>query len=207
MTSNDPNNPNTGTGAILRALGGLMAALGGDNRGVDDGAQPTTPPVYESQRDGSRGTGTPPRPQPQRFEAARPAPAPGAFVPSPATSTEVEMLLSDARRRAESILQESMERANDLLARDRQNANMATRTEVDSLRRSMDELLQGLRDVQSRVGRIESILGNGRAPIAPPAAATPIAPPPTAATPIAPPAPVAPPASVAPPPAPPRPRR
>ncbi len=189
MTS-DPQNPQ-GTGAILRALGSLMAALGSDAGRAPAASDQQYEYVYEPQREALRN---PPATSPAtpRRPLAPTGPAASTAV-SGGRSAEVESLLSDARQRAERILQESMERANELISRDRQLTTGSSSTaEVDALRRSVDDLVLAMRDVQSRVGRIESILGDGRStsptPPAPPAAAAPTTPPPPARPTYAPPA-------------------
>ena len=116
------------------------------------------------------------------------------------------MLLTDARQRAERILQDSMERATDLLNRDRATpAGAASAIEVETIRRSVDELVVGMRDVQSRLARIESIISSQRtsAPMAP-AQPAPPSPPPAPPMQSAPPAPPAAPAAPSTPPVPPQ---
>lgn len=87
---------------------------------------------------------------------------------------EAELLLSEARDRAEQILQDSMQRANDLLARERipaaPGAESAPPADLEPIRRSVDELTRGMRDVLVRLDRIEAMLvSQPAAPAAPPA--------------------------------------
>lgn len=129
----------TGTGAILRALGSLMAALGGEDtsivgRALASRREAAYPPAYV----------TPEAPS-------------MAYDPGRTTSTAVAVLLGEARERAERILQDATQRANQLLARER--ATPAGETS-EPIRRSVDELLLNMRDVQARLARIEAILAN-----------------------------------------------
>jgi hypothetical protein len=161
-----------GTGAILRALGSLMAALGGD--------APARPSQIEYAAEPERSQAPPARPQSPRMEAPR-VEAPRTEVsrsasPIPGASSDVEMLLSDARVRAERILQDSMDRAAELLSRERSSPPSVSGAEIETLRRSLEDLQIGMRDVHSRLGRIESILGTPRA-------GTPAPPPPASMTP------------------------
>lgn len=159
----DPSNQagGNGSGAILRALGSLIAALGADGDRAAAG-------------EALRGAAPPPR-----FPA--PSPAPSQSAPAQprggAPRVEAEMLLADARQRAERILQDSMERATDLLNRERPTvAGAASAVEVETIRRSVDELVLGMRDVQTRLARIESIISRAGAPVSPPPGAPSVAP-------------------------------
>ncbi|MGE3855320.1 MAG: hypothetical protein AB7G21_00030 [Dehalococcoidia bacterium] len=194
MTLDPSNQGGNGSGAILRALGSLIAALGADGDRAEAGeairaaAQPPRAPA--------------PSPAPPPAQPAPAQSAPRASTSSPGSRTvEAEMLLADARQRAERIMQDSMERATELLNRERSApAGAASAIEVETIRRSVDELVVGMRDVQARLARIESIISSQRVS-APAAPATPAAPPVQSAPPPAPPAAAEPP----PPPAPPRP--
>ena len=189
MTLEFESPANNGTGAILRALASLMAALGND----DDGARPAMrdyapayPPVQAPRQSAPRSE----QPREPRLDPSRPTSR------GRAASTEAELLLDDARQRAERILQESMERANDLLARERPTSSggsgqpLGTSEDVESLQRSVDELLLGMRDVQARLARLESMIATATS--APMAAPPSVAPAPTPMTPTSPATPTAP---------------
>ena len=169
----DPEIPaGNGAGAILRALGSLMAALGGEEPHAAGATARVQAPRYAP---------APHEPSPYQAPAypapAYPAPpydappyqAPGVGAARPAGSraggaaAEAELVLSEARERADRILRESMERANLLLARERSAAGGEN---GEPLRRAIDELLRGMRDMQARLAHIESILV--ARPVAPP---------------------------------------
>lgn len=155
----------------------------------------TTPPPSYPQPQGY--------PRPQARPAARTSQAPG---PRPRPSREpepndlldeVEFVLQDARERAQQIIDESMERARELIQRERAvTAPVAgiDPSDFDDLRRSLRGLVTEVRDIQQRLARIEELLREQqrhREPHAP-AAATPTSPPATAPAPTTAPAPVAP---------------
>lgn len=123
-----------GTAALLRALGSLMATLGGEEAGP-------APPAL--------GWAATPRPRPL------PEPEPVHAPPAPAVmSDQATLLLADARQRAQRLLDESMERAAELLAR----RGPAQAEGDEGLRRSVDELVVGMRDVVRRLDHIEALL-------------------------------------------------
>jgi len=186
----------SGTGAILRALGTLMAALGGEE--IPPGARPAAPvsryapPQYAEPRypearheapypEYSDTQYTPPSFEAPQYRAPEDEPPRAAPRGEGGAAFEAQLLLTEARERAERILQESMQRAQDLITRERAAAPGAPAAvpgseEIAPLRRSVDDLLLSMRDVQARLGRIESILNATRTgeatPPAPPARST-----------------------------------
>ena len=127
------------TGAILRALGSLIAALG----------------------DGTTTAGSRP------VEAATLRAAAGELdrverepMTADAPVEDAALLLADARERAQRLLDDSMERARELLARGRVAGSGGGMTEdaAEPLRRSVQELIHTVHDVQERLDRIEALL-------------------------------------------------
>ena len=93
--------------------------------------------------------------------------------------SDVDAIMTDARERAERVIDESMARARELISRERgapSSYGTVSGESIEPIRRSVDELLTNMRDVQSRLARIESMLASARA-------ATPAPPPPTPAPP------------------------
>ena len=172
MFSPDAATP-SGTAAILRALGSLMAALGGDES-VGLGRPAIPAPRVETTY----------QPQSSRAEAPRPA------AGRPGGTSDAELLLHESRERADQILQDSMRRASELLNREPRTSGIAgTPEDIEPIRRNVDELLRGMRDVQVRPDRIETLMATERAAAAAPAPAPaapsmPVAPPRPTYTPI-----------------------
>lgn len=74
---------------------------------------------------------------------------------------EVEFVLADARERAQRIIDESMERARDLIRQERAAAGPVTGIDpraFDDLRRGLRGLVTEVRDIQQRLSRIEALL-------------------------------------------------
>ncbi len=124
-----------GTGAILRALGSLIAALG-------DGTETRSVRLDDVSRAAS----------------ALDTVAVDASV-GDGSVDEAATLLADARQRAQRLLDESMERANSLLTRSRRDV-VEPEGGSESLRRSMQELIHTVHDVQDRLDRIETLLND-----------------------------------------------
>src|SRR4029079_19457632 len=95
------------------------------------------------------------------------------------------LLLSDARERAQRILDDSIDRATELLTSQRRAAPPEG---IEAVRRSIAELAANMEDVERRLGHIEDLLEPAprmREPSrdVPPTAAQDFAPPPRAAAP------------------------
>ena len=74
---------------------------------------------------------------------------------------EVEFVLADARERAQRIIDESMDRARELIAQERVAAAPVTGIDpraFDDLRRGLRGLVTEVRDIQQRLSRIEALL-------------------------------------------------
>lgn len=190
------NRPGSGlsedAGSILRAIGSLLVALSGG----DDTATQRLLVTLDDQGRGQRSQ----RPEP-RFD---PGVDPGFELPQhPAEGRpsyreprrpeaggrpidQVEFILRDARDRAQQILDESTERARELIRRSSQPSagNGGDHERSDDLRRSIHGLVTEVRDIQQRLGRIEAILTSQRGPANAPEArytAAPASPPSTQA--------------------------
>lgn len=104
--------------------------------------------------------------RPEYREPYAPPAATYGAAPSPSygsgADNEVEFILADARARAQRILDESMERARELVRRERAAAPPAfeaiDRSDFDDLRRSIHGLVTEVRDIQQRLSRIENLL-------------------------------------------------
>ena len=171
--------PEAGTGAILRALGSLIAALG-------DSGEGRAALIAEADRATTRAS--------EGFARYVPEYAPAR---DPRTE-QASLLLADARERAQRLLDDSMRRANDLLypggARETPAAFGMSDAALEPLHRSVDEVVRSVRDIQARLDRIEALLRDGASgrrqglsvvpPEAPPSApsSAPVPPPATART-------------------------
>jgi len=180
----------TGEGAssILRAVGSLLVALsGGDQaqaertlstmQGELQGSEPPAQPSStaqpsrpsEAQSAPQQTAPTPPRayPQPQgrsaRSEARVEASSSGVSGGAPSDLLDkVEFVLADARDRAQAIIDESTERARELIRQERA-AHAAPVTGIDpsafdDLRRGLRGLVTEVRDIQQRLARIEQLI-------------------------------------------------
>ncbi len=148
--STDPNS------GVLRAVGSLLVALSG---GDEAAAQRVLQNMQQRVESPDPGFGAP-----RSYDPLPPLPR--------AASQEVEFVLSDARQRAQRILDESMDRARDLMRREQryeaQRYEPATPAidpaAFDDLRRAIHGLVTEVRDIQQRLARIESLLTAGRNP-------------------------------------------
>lgn len=179
-----PDSTNEGSSSILRAVGSLLVALSG---GDDSAAQRLLGDLRQDADPGraTRDSRPDPRPAPRDEDYRAPAPRSAyqppaayppayplpayeppprpAFEPMPGTASgdvrgEVEFILSDARARAQRILDDSMERARDLVRHERVSFTGFDPGAFDDLRRSIHGLVTEVRDIQQRLGRIEALL-------------------------------------------------
>jgi len=107
------------------------------------------------------------RRRPQETESASelsPAAAPPSAAPADpdGASDDVEFVLADARERAQRIIDDSMERARELIERDRPAGSVDPEA-VTEMRRSVRDLVVEVRDIQQRLARIETLLREQRA--------------------------------------------
>ncbi|MEX2446576.1 MAG: hypothetical protein WD734_04485, partial [Dehalococcoidia bacterium] len=153
-SSHDGPPPDSGSAAILRALGSLMAALGNEPR---TGSEPSSAGA-ESRPSQRPAAPQPPFPEPTAEAPRTPwRPAPEVGTPPDASGSppqDAALLLADARERAQHILDESIERAALLLTPRREVAEQ----EQEAVRRSVADLVSSMRDVERRLGRIELLL-------------------------------------------------
>ncbi len=174
MVSGEPTNENAAN--VLRAVGSLLVALsGGQADGQSALLQQT---LAQAQPEAVPPTAVPPPvraprptvtyPQPQGRASTPPAPA---AAPAPRqtrpTSTasdlldDVEFVLQDARERAQAIIDESTERARELIRQERASTPTGVGIDThafDDLRRGLRNLVTEVRDIQQRLGRIEQLI-------------------------------------------------
>jgi vacuolar-type H+-ATPase subunit H len=147
-------------GGILRAIGSLLVALSG-------GDETATQRLLVTLEDQGRGG----RPQSRSDSGYGPTYAPeerpgyrdprrSEFGGPPVD--QVEFILRDARERAQQILDQSTERARELIRRAERPAPVDREDATDDLRRSIHGLVTEVRDIQQRLGRIEALLTDQR---------------------------------------------
>ena len=159
-----------GVNAVLRSVGSLLVTLGAAQR-----------PARRRRRARSAST-LAPEPTPTPAELPQPTqPEPPRYEGLSGTDDEIELVLSDARERANQVIEESVEQARQLL--DRRGSGVQTAMiqrlgdsvdtlarEVGSFRGSVDGRLaaveqrvvdveRGVTGVYNRLDRIESLLG------------------------------------------------
>lgn len=172
-------------GSLLVALSGASQAQVDRTLAVnnEEPMQPDEPPAEDPAP--SRPLPTPPppvsraayprpqgRPAPSLRASAPPREAQPPARPEPARASlgdtqpgelldEVEFVLADARERAQRIIDESMERATELIRQERaaaQPVGAIDPRDFDDLRRSLRGLVTEVRDIQQRLARIEQLL-------------------------------------------------
>lgn len=140
--------PEAGTGAILRALGSLIAALGDNGEG-------RAALIAEADRATARAVEGFARYVPERVSDYAPDYPSGRD----ARAEQAALLLSEARERAQRLLDDSVRRANDLLYRGGRESGGASDAALEPLQRSTQELVHAVHDIQQRLDRIEVLLG------------------------------------------------
>jgi hypothetical protein len=184
-----------GSAAVLRAIGSLLVALSGSEQQAHQIATGMAPALRPEQR----RTTQPPAPEPDHAESEAPVSEQDRYAPrEPAASQpprvappepayrglsgeddEIEFLLTDARVRAQEILDESMEKARELME---QRAGGVNTRVLSEIRTSVTDLVDGMTEVRHRLARIEQLIEEYRAPAGsgttePAAAARPAEPP------------------------------
>jgi len=179
VVSSEPNNENAAS--ILRAIGSLLVALSGGRTGQSAVIEETLASV---QQDAATQVAVPPAAVPPSARTPRPAatypqpqgrpaspgpattPLTAARAPQPSSEAsglldDVEFVLQDARERAQAIIDESTERARELIQQER--ASIAPGAGIDThafddLRQGLRNLVTEVRDIQRRLGRIEQLI-------------------------------------------------
>jgi len=157
--------PGEDSSSVLRAIGSLLVALSGATQQDEPpNTQRLLVTLEDSMKPGrsSDRLADPvptPQPMPQSQPQAQQLPSTG----DPGTDEEIELVLQDARDRAQQILDESTERARQLIREARaRDLHTLDRDTVDELRESMSSLLIEIRDVQHRLTRIETLITTDR---------------------------------------------
>ena len=169
MVSGDPTNE--GAASILRAVGSLLVALsGGQAAQVESTLNalqaaptpapaplPSSPPrsTLRPRAGQSLAAASPPGyPRPQGRPSTPSAVAPDELI------EDVELVLSDARERAQAIIDESTERARELIRQERaaSGASVIDPRAFDDLRSGLRNLVTEVRDIQQRLARIEQLI-------------------------------------------------
>jgi len=160
-----PDMPGEDSSSVLRAIGSLLVALSGATQQDEPPNTQRLLVTLEDSMKPGRSSDRPadpvptPQPMPQSQPQAQQLPATG----DPGTDEEIELVLQDARDRAQQILDESTERARQLIREARaRDLHTLDRDTVDELRESMSSLLIEIRDVQHRLTRIETLITTER---------------------------------------------
>ena len=172
MVSSDQTNE--GAASILRAVGSLLVALSGGQAAQIEGtlgalqagsgptpAQaplPSSPPrstLRPRAGEAAAPVSTPGYPQPQGRSTAQAAAARTDLI------EDVELVLADARERAQGIIDESTERARELIRQEQTRSGTAPVIDpraLDDLRSGLRNLVTEVRDIQQRLARIEQLI-------------------------------------------------
>ena len=169
MVSSDQTNE--GAASILRAVGSLLVALSGGQAAQVEStlnalqAAPTSAPAplpsspprstLRPRAGQSLAAASPPGyPRPQGRPSTPSAVAPDDLI------EDVELVLSDARERAQAIIDESTERARELIRQERaaSGASVIDPRAFDDLRSGLRNLVTEVRDIQQRLARIEQLI-------------------------------------------------
>jgi hypothetical protein len=137
--------------ALLRALGTLLVAIaGGEDEGPQPADEPAAPPArVEDHADDHAERSASAFPRQPRVEHAMTLqpPDPGSIEQQ---DEEIATLLADARARAQALIDESVERAEELI-RQRPSEQV-----LERIRRSVADLTMDVRALHSRLDDIES---------------------------------------------------